>query len=150
MRKGKRSFLKAREDAIAPCIRVLEAVGFRLVRQGFDGYPAQSNAVSLERVRSDEVDFVSFVFDKNGRGRFQVSSGTKRNAPPFEWVRSGDLVRWPSNLVAAKWWGGPWWHLRPVRRIESRAAGVAKLLPQLLTFLADGSVGQNVYQWPLH
>lgn len=150
MGKGRRKFLEARAEAVAPCILVLENAGFKLVRQEFDGYPAQPHAISLERMRSDEVDFVRIVFDKNGRGRFQVSSGTKRNIPPFEWVRSGDLVRWPSNVVAAKWWGGPWWHLQPVRRIESRSAKVAALLPQILTFLANGSVGPNVYQWPLH
>jgi len=148
MRKEKGSFLKARADAIAPCIRVLETAGFKLVRLEFDGNPAQPHAVSLERAREGEVDFIRFVFDKNGRGRFQVLGGTKRSVQPFEWVRSGDLVRWPSNLVEAKWWGGPWWHLQPVKRIESRAAGVVKLLPQILAFLTDGSAGPNIYRWP--
>ena len=141
--------LIAQIDAVAPCLEVLKAEGFKAVRQEFDGKSAQPNAISLERVRGDELDFVRIIFDKFGRGRFKVISGTRLSAPPYNWVRAGDLVRWSTDDDAAKWWGTSWWNLNKQQAVKAAAMKVARLLPQFLTFLSDGSVGRNVYQWPM-
>jgi len=130
---------------LATLLPPLEALGFTWVEKRLDGGDAQVNAISLERERvKGRIDFVSIIFDKYRRARFQVVMGVREKAPPHRWVRGGRLIE-RKGAERYSWWGGKWWQLNRARAFENAVRDVAATLPQIIDYLDNGVVGSNIY-----
>ena len=134
------------EHAVTSLIPLLESAGFLWVDKSFDCGVVPVHTINLEReVALGRVDYVQIVFDKRQRPQFQVLFGSKEKEPPHRWVRAGALVWKKSESVKYKLWGARWWSLDREAALVSAVDVVAALLPQLLQFLSDGVVGENVW-----
>ena len=63
--------------------------------------------ICLQRSCGNEIDVVTFNFDKYHRPSFQVHLHRRETRSPHSWVRAGNLVRTPSQYL--HFWGKPWW-----------------------------------------
>ena len=62
--------------------------------------------ICLQRSCGNEIDVVTFNFDKYHRPSFQVHLHRRETRSPHSWVRAGNLVRTPSQYL--HFWGKPW------------------------------------------
>ena len=108
-------------------------------------WPVRGSEIVLERVVGEQVDVVTFNFDKYRTPRFQLHAQRRVQAPPHEFVRSCNLVARRSQYY--HFWGKPWWlptrfwsdsgSLRTIGQVSPR-------LEQLVRFLEHGEIGPNI------
>jgi hypothetical protein len=133
--------------AIAAFLPTLKAAGFEWIEKSFDGVSAQVNAIELERENVEgQIDFVSIIFDKHRRPKFQIALGTKEKAFPHRWVRGGRVVWHKNGLDKHNWWGAKWWHLNKEDAFDAAVKEVTGILPQAIDFLSNGAVGSNIWE----
>lgn len=108
-------------------------------------WPVSGRELEFERWRHSYVDSISYNFDKNGSPRFQVQASRRSAERPNAFIRSGNLVRRPSQYL--HFWGKRWW--LPLQLWSQRAsvrtvAQVSQRVGQLVTFLELGDRGSFI------
>ncbi len=128
-------------------IPALEATGFQKVDcvLGKRTSPVEGSELRFERTLNGCIDVIYVFFDKYSSPRFQVSFSRRSVNDPEAIIRSGHLVRAPSERYHE--WGKPRWF--PVALwSEARAVGVAMevagYLDQVLRFLEVGETGSKI------
>jgi hypothetical protein len=125
-------------DRLVPAV---VAAGFTRVDQshlGSDHDPSGSE-ICLERVLGEEVDVITFNFEKHGKPRVQIHGARRSARAPYQFVRAANLVRSQSQYYC--FWGKPWWLPRRLWTASATARVVESArerLGQLLRFLEVG------------
>jgi hypothetical protein len=125
----------------------IERAGFQSVSThfGHKDSPVQGGEIRFERASGDFVDCIDLFFDKYASPRFQVTFSRRSRADVGRFVRSGKLVKRPTQYYYE--WGKPRWLPRLLwsasqsRRVVER---VADGIDQVLQFLESGTRGPAI------
>ena len=87
----------------------IEAAGFKWVDIALHDreWTVNPYEIRLEREQGSVIDSIFILFDKYGSPMFQVGFSRRERSPPHDFVRSGDLVKRPSQRYC--FWGKPEW-----------------------------------------
>ena len=117
--------------------------GFEKVNREFDGQKKYSMALRFERIRNKELgEWIEVVFDKYGARRFYINLGVTELLHGHNHVKLGALVR--SQKQYQYWWGAKWYSLFRKRVWLKDITQVQNYIPQMVSFLREGSVGNNI------
>lgn len=128
-------------------VPLFEIDGFQWSNKSFEYGNVPANTIHLEREYvMDQIDFVSIIFDKYYRTRFQIAFGTKQKSSPHNWVRAGALV-WKKvdESIKFKWWGAKWWNINKSKKMIDAIDAVSLLIPQIIEYLSNNVAGENVW-----
>ena len=124
-----------------------EKEGFHYTSESFVFGKEPAHTLHLERENvNGHIDFISIIFDKRQRARFQIGFGTRCKELPHRWIRAGALV-WKKvdESIKYKWWGAKWWHLNDDKQLALEIERAALLSPQVINFLSGGDAGENIW-----
>lgn len=125
----------------------IQRAGFQSVTDHFGdkGSQVQGGEFRFERVSGDFVDSIDLFFDKYASPRFQISFSRRSRADVRQFVRSGRLVKKPTQNYYE--WGKPRWIPMPLwsasqsRRVVDQ---VSNCVHQVLQFLDSGIRGPAI------
>lgn len=131
----------------AKLVEPLQCLGFEWVDvyMGSDRDKVSGREILLERVTGNDIDLISFNFDKYLRPAFQMHIQRRSRMPPYDFIFSANLVKNDRQYIY--FWGKPWWFPKKLwsKKMSVRAVEkVALLQDQCLDFLKNGQRGPNI------
>jgi hypothetical protein len=108
-------------------------------------WPVNAHEIRLERVGNSVVDSVDITFGKYGDPKFQIGFSRRESVAPNRFIRSGALVKHPSQRYY--FWGKPGWLPSVLWSFERATTGVLDVVPllrQVIDFLDTGERGSNI------
>lgn len=101
--------------------------------------------VVFERKVDSFMDYIHVAFDKSGKPKLQVYFYRRDLNKAGEILRSASLVKTKGQYLY--FWGKPWWMplwLYNRSKVNDCISTLARLFPQVLSFLESGDRGSNV------
>lgn len=154
MKRFERWLNKAPPQTRALGTLLVEKVVPEILRAGFQsvtahfaekGSQVQGGEIVFERVSSDFVDCINLFFDKYASPRFQISFSRRSRADVRQFVRSGRLVKKPTQYYFE--WGKPRWMpmaLWSTSQSRTVVDQVSNGIHQVLRFLDSGIRGPAI------
>lgn len=101
--------------------------------------------IRLEHSRGNEIDGITFNFDKHRRPSCQIHVERRIKGERAGWIRAANVVRRPTQYIC--FWGAPWW--LPARLwMPSRSRKIGQrlrdLTPDMLAFLDEGRPSRHL------
>ena len=115
------------------------------VALGQPEWTVNASEVRLERTRGSAIDSVDITFGKYGDPKFQIGFSRRELVAPNRFIRSGALVKRPSQSYY--FWGKPAWLPVGLWSREKSTKAVLDVVPrlaQVTDFLERGERGPNI------
>lgn len=143
--KGDADYQSAVSYALKFLLPMAEQAGFEWVDKSPDGYINPLFYVEMSRSTARGYECISFNFNKYRKMKFAIAFTI--SDPSKEYVRTaiGNLVPRKSKDYNQYWWGASLLSLNKQKAFKKDVDKVAKLLPQVIDFLSDGKVGDNIW-----
>lgn len=143
--KGDEEYQLAISYALETLLPMIERAGFEWVNKTPDGHKNPSFYIEMARSTERGYECVSFNFNKHKKLNFAVAFTISDPSAEYARTTIGGLVPRKSDDFNQHWWGAALLSLNKEKAFKKNVDKVAKLLPQIIDFLAAGTVGANIW-----
>lgn len=143
--KGDAEYQNAVSYALEALIPMIEEAGFEWMDKTPDGYKNPSFVIDMVRSTERGYECISFNFNKYRKLKFDL--GFTISDPSTDYIRTvlGQLVPKKRDDYYQHWWGATLLSLNKQKAFKKEVDKVAKILPQVIGFLTDGTLGENTW-----
>lgn len=143
--KGNEEYRNAVSYALETLLPMTEEAGFKWVEKTPDGFKIPSFYIDMSRSTKSGYERVSFNFNKYRKLKFAIAFTI--SDPSADYVRNviGGLAPRNKEDHVQHWWGVSLFDLNKQKTFKKDVDKVAKILPQVIGFLTDGTVGENIW-----